>query len=62
MELKHCPFCGSEAILRKVETGRNRSGYEYYVRCGNPHCPVYVNTLNRNTEDEAVENWNQRAE
>lgn len=61
-ELKPCPFCGSKAILRKVATGRNRSGYEYYIRCGNIHCPVYVHTLNRNTEDEAVEAWNMRAE
>lgn len=61
-DLKPCPFCGSKAILRKVATGRNRSGYEYYVRCGNIHCPVYVNTCNRDTEDEAVEIWNRRAD
>lgn len=61
-ELKPCPFCGSKAILGKVVTGRNRSGYAYYVRCGNLHCPVYVHTCNRDTEDEAVEIWNRRAE
>lgn len=61
-ELKPCPFCGSKAILRKVATGRNRSGYEYYVRCYNLNCTVYVHTFYRDTEDEAVENWNRRAE
>ena len=61
-ELKPCPFCGGEAILRKVATGRSRSGYEYYIRCGNLKCPVYVVTCNRDTEDEVIENWNRRAE
>lgn len=61
-ELKPCPFCGDKASLRKTATGRNRSGYVYYISCGNLNCPVCVYTCNRDTENEAVEIWNRRAE
>ena len=55
-KLKSCPFCGGEALLRKVPN-ENR----YYVRCGNNECPIHVSTCMRETEEEAIEIWNRRA-
>lgn len=55
--IKSCPFCGVEAVLRKIP---DTDVYPYYVRCNNKECPMYVATCNRNTPEEAIEIWNHR--
>ena len=61
-ELKPCPFCGGEAVLKKVLIGVCPDDYEYYVKCDNIICSVYLATCNRPTAEEATEDWNRRAE
>ena len=58
IELKPCPFCGGAAIMRE-----NKNSYvpRFYVRCGNNDCQMLCATCNRETEEEAAEVWNQRA-
>ena len=51
-ELKPCPFCGSEAEML------NYSENEWLVRC--PACDGMVERW-RETEAEAIEQWNRRA-
>jgi Lar family restriction alleviation protein len=48
-ELMPCPFCGGEAMNRKV----NRV---YYVFCTN----CYVKTVDSITPDKAIAAWNRR--
>ena len=62
MKLKPCPFCGGMAILRSTYqyVRANTLALQYYVRCGNDTCELYVATCNRNTEEEAIEAWNRR--
>lgn len=61
--LKPCPFCGGKAERKETEKyiGLGRSIPQYYIRCGNEDCSLYVATCNRDTEEEAVEIWNRRA-
>ena len=55
-ELKQCPFCGGEAILRK-----NRYCEGYYVTCLSHNCSMIIATCQRETKEEAIEAWNRRA-
>jgi len=57
-KLKPCPFCGGEAVLKKVP---NTLITPYYVRCDNKECAMWVATCNRGTAEEAIELWNRRA-
>ena len=52
-ELKPCPFCGSEAILR-VD-----SGYLFYIQCMNLACTAR-DTRWFKSEEEAIKAWNSR--
>ena len=52
-KLKPCPFCGGEAEML------NYSPSEWLVVC--PTCDGMVERW-RNTEKEAVEQWNRRVE
>ena len=55
-ELKKCPFCGSEARL-------NTCSGKYFVECTHETwCEVLPKTWLYNTEKEAIEAWNRRAE
>ena len=58
-DLKPCPFCGGEARLT-YSTDNHRKPY---VTCDTPRCPG-CNTYqwHYNTESEAIEAWNHRAE
>ena len=56
-ELKACPFCGSEARL-STESGR-RDNPRTYTGCEGAGCRV---SICRQTESEAIEAWNTRAE
>ena len=51
-ELKHCPFCGGE-LPKTIEYGDG-----WYVRC----CECNAETDTKETEEEAIEAWNMRAE
>lgn len=55
-ELKPCPFCGSNAEIK-------RSGYGYSVECSLEHvnCAVIPRTWPYDTEEEAKNAWNTRA-
>ena len=59
VELKPCPFCGGIAVMRK---NKNSFVPSYYVRCGNNDCTVICATCNRQTPEEAANEWNSRAE
>ena len=61
-KLKPCPFCGGKAERKETEKyiGLGRSIPQYYIKCGNERCGLYVATCNRDTEEEAVEIWNGR--
>ena len=55
-ELKKRPFCGSEARL-------NTCSGKYFVECTHETwCEVLPKTWLYNTEKEAIEAWNRRAE
>ena len=53
-ELKPCPFCGRKAILR-------RDSHGCYIGCENGMCSVLPTTWYYDTEEEAIEAWNRRA-
>mgnify|MGYP003290326281 CR=1 FL=1 len=56
--VKSCPFCGSEPILAQRLKGKC-----YEVYCGNFNgCPVTPCTRLFDTEEEAIEAWDRRAE
>ena len=61
-ELKPCPFCGGKAERKETYkiTGSGRLMPQYYIKCGNGRCGLYVATCNRDTKEEAVEIWNRR--
>ena len=64
-DLKPCPFCGKEAVLKSDirwpsdNNGESVTGYE--VVCVNYKCPIYKadNTYFRSPE-EAIAAWNRR--
>ena len=62
--LKPCPFCGGRAEQKETYkyVGLGKSIPQYYVRCGNSDCGLYVATCNMDTKEEAVEIWNRREE
>jgi hypothetical protein len=56
--MKRCPFCGYEPILATRYNGKYHEVY-----CGNFFgCPVTPCTRLFDTEEEAIEAWNWRAE
>lgn len=56
-ELKSCPFCGKMPSLGKVRFGMEKD-YRYTLHCD--ECAYNIGWLE--TENEAVEKWNRRAE
>lgn len=60
-ELKPCPFCGGKAELVKIPITPFPD--KYYVRCSMKNdCVVAVHTFKGGTAEEAVADWNRRAE
>jgi Lar family restriction alleviation protein len=56
MELKPCPFCGSEVKIKRDGGWREK----YYQLCTNNDCVMQDHLYN--TEAEAIEAWNRRAD
>ena len=54
VELKPCPFCGSEAELITNRSGTN------VVRCSNFNC--WISTKIFGFKETAINKWNTRAE
>ena len=62
-QLKSCPFCGGEGIIGSEVSWFNPAGKdEYYVACFNEYCDVQPRTIYMDTEKEAIEAWNRRAD
>ena len=56
-KLKHCPFCGEEALV-KPNLPTYGSDVMYYAVCAN----CRMRTPLKWTEEEAIEAWNRMAE
>ena len=56
-ELKPCPFCGGKA---SVTFGDARKWF--YIECLNDDCPIHVQGMWHLDMDNAIEEWNRRAE
>ena len=54
-ELKPCPFCGGKAEI--VDNGDFVD-----VSCKDYTCRGWANSLDRKTKQEAIEDWNRRAQ
>ena len=60
MDLRHCPFCGSDGAwvaTSEDDCGRNAS---YTVECGNMECGAEIGWHPR--EADAVQKWNRRVD
>jgi Lar family restriction alleviation protein len=64
VELKACPFCGGDAVLRT----ENKPKFKYtdpdepllfWVKCTNARCAV--SPQSKDKQDAAIETWNRRA-
>lgn len=58
VELKVCPFCGSEAAMYKYNS--DVCGEQFYVECMNEECEVRPSTLLMDTQTQASYAWNVR--
>jgi len=58
-ELKPCPFCGGQAIMKIQKHIPN--GYDYTPTCQNPSCAGRL-TKKWINEDDAIKAWNSRSE
>lgn len=61
MELKKCPFCGSEAKLEKIPLANNKTKIK--VSCTHCRCHtgvIEVITSEEQAISECIENWNRR--
>lgn len=56
--LKPCPFCGSEAII-KTNTGNIETASWFWVECKNDECE-YINISPCKTQEQAETDWNTR--
>lgn len=63
-ELKPCPFCGNENIQieRRSEFDGQSDYGRYYIGCGAEDCLDWDVFSSADTPDEAIEQWNKRAE
>ena len=62
-DLKLCPFCGSEALIDRVNVGADyKPWYWWTVHCANRECVCADLCHEYETEAKAIEAWNTRAE
>lgn len=59
-ELLNCPFCGGEATMHHQGGGLGKQ--YWYVACHRMTCLMDLETPLMDTEAEAIEAWNTRAE
>ena len=57
MELKPCPFCGSEALVHKMDRLTTKDRYFFKLEC--KKCGA---CQERQTKEKAIEAWNKRVE
>lgn len=55
--IKVCPFCGNEPVKMAVRFGREKEN-RYFIQCETCH----FNLGPSDSEKEAIERWNTRAE
>lgn len=55
-KLKSCPFCGETPVVHHPIDAT------YYIECINSGCSCLPETWYYDTEEEAIEAWNRRAE
>lgn len=76
MELKPCPFCGGQAVLKRCDNSYRTNPTtildNWEVRCSNNCCTTQrfrdeifhdgggAIIINRNGAQEAIETWNRR--
>ena len=56
VEIKSCPFCGTQPIARSDVGPQSQN---YWVKCPTSNCSA--STLSANTATEAIARWNRRA-
>lgn len=56
IELKKCPFCGSDAEIKEVDADFIK--YKYWVYCLNDDCTIEQRDFF--DLDEAITKWNNR--
>jgi Lar family restriction alleviation protein len=60
MEIKLCPYCGSEARVLRHSYIDNNMGNEWCVVCQNPDGVCNARIPYESTEQSAMEAWNNR--
>lgn len=60
IELKSCPFCGSESAIAYHINSRPPYREAYIPYCLNDECFMNMNEFCFATEEEAVRAWNRR--
>lgn len=62
IKLKPCPFCGWKVSIIKIRCQDSKTVY-YHIYHHWAGCPIGgITTRNALTEQEAVEDWNRRAD
>ena len=61
--LKPCPFCGGNCdIAYNIQRVFGNDNISYIPFCENDDCFMNMNEVGFNTEAEAIEAWNRRAD
>ena len=63
MELKPCPFCGSDADIHTMSSDGNCTDGGMFVMCKNTMCmasTALIFPLTDNMQDLLIERWNKR--
>lgn len=56
-----CPFCGEGGTVERVPIDGSRK-HQWYVHCSNNYCIASTCHKMFSTKDEAIHDWNSRAE
>ena len=68
MELKPCPFCGSEVELKRYPLRRFSGCYMFNIRCEKCGCRIHLGETHtlyiseKEAKNNAITAWNRRAE
>lgn len=58
VELKPCPFCGSQAVLRTTAWDEKDILRRYWAKCSNDDCGITTKAVH--PPDMAMKAWNDR--